>query len=491
MWGQGKRVASRGRGKSQEKADKEKQVVQHEEQSIDQQQTQPTHDEWLNTLDTYPYFADGSPVHSMQALSPAANPSQLLRGCSTSDLEGKMIPATQEIPEGCELVEEEEEEEILTEDEEVHVYQDNETVQILSEEECVLSPPKELGDVPTGENHDEKKTCGKNDVPKPEPESVQEPLESQNMKQSADAPHVPEETPKTSCVAKPNTVPESNESVLDAEGQQEIHSEEETVKERESKGTFKAQLALRQMAKEREAECDDPDRAFAEEGDGEEEPGRKGRGKGKGRGRGRGRGKGKERKGGKAGTLPESVPGAASADAAGGEDVESKDNTEPDDVAEKPPKCPKIEKAPEKTTRKRAPAKPLNEKRENEPKKAKTDVAEEQKTEDAPQAPSYARLENFKIFKVEVAEKDSMVTLPSDDVFYHASSLRPSRRLVQSRGVGAAFYVPGVNSAVLSSANAQRGVSLGWKKYGGAAEAWKIAKMVAAWSPAARATDDV
>ena len=175
----------------------------------------------------------------MQPLSPGtAQP--LLRGCSTSDLGGKMeIPATQDLPEGYELVEEEVEEELQTEDEEVNVYQDNETVQILSDDECVLSPAKGLGDAPNDDNHVEVNTRGKNDVQEPEQDAVQEPSVSQDRKQPADAPHVPEEIPNTSCLDKLNTVAESDEAVADAKGQQEMQSDEETLKLRASKGTFK------------------------------------------------------------------------------------------------------------------------------------------------------------------------------------------------------------------------------------------------------------
>ena len=99
-----------------------------------------------------------------------------------------------------------------------------------------------MGDAPNGDKHDEKNACGKNDVPKPELEALQEPSVPQNMKQPDDATHMPKEIPKMSCEEKPNTVAESHEAVADAEGQQDMKSDEETEKLRASKGTFKEGL---------------------------------------------------------------------------------------------------------------------------------------------------------------------------------------------------------------------------------------------------------
>ena len=145
---------------------------------------------------------------------------------------------------------------------------------------------------------------------------------------------------------------------------------------------WQAQLALRQMAKEKSAECDDPDKLFGED-DGENEPGsRKGcKGGKKGRGRGRGKGKGRSGASSKADTESEPKPEEVCVDTRMDEGL---DETEPE-VGEKPPKCPKIEKAPEnapeKIRKKRAPAKPLPANRESQPKKAKTGE-EDQKNED-------------------------------------------------------------------------------------------------------------
>ena len=142
--------------------------------------------------------------------------------------------------------------------------------------------------------------------------------------------------------------------------------------------------------KEKQAEFDDPERAFAEENDGEKPPnsskGRKGGSKG--RGRGRGRGKGRKGASDTTGTVPVPEPEEPEEVCEDPMDTHMHEGLEKDDesdVCEKPPKCPKVAAAPEKpkesVTKKRAPAKPLSEKRGSQHKKAKTEK-EDLKTED-------------------------------------------------------------------------------------------------------------
>ena len=89
------------------------------------------------------YEPSPSPVHAMRDLD---SPGVLLRGCSTSDLDGHVNTTLEALDDAHDtpgFEEEQPEEEELTHDEDVDVeeYQDNNTVlEIESDEECCMSP---------------------------------------------------------------------------------------------------------------------------------------------------------------------------------------------------------------------------------------------------------------------------------------------------------------------------------------------------------------